>query len=482
MRRRKKVKRGIYPPKNNSSGGEEKIREGKRGSLIWWGWGISLYLLFLIPLFLQRGNMREFIGKGVILGLVLFLSLAYLYRYRRTFFQRTSYLALFALILIFLYYLSWGTLIFFSHPYFLPLPLLGMLITPLLGSGISFVAVILVSFLVSLLHNLSWTTFTYALIGGSVATVGISITHRRMEILRVGVVVGFFLSLYLFSLSLMKGWQGAWKFSLEGFFNGVLWAIVSFGILPVLENISRMVTDAKLLELSDVNHPLLQRLRKEAPGTFQSSLMVGVLAEAAAQAIGANPLLARVGAYYHDIGKLKNPRYYGENLAFFPRLKNIHEKINPNLSALILTSHVKEGVNLGKKYNLPQPVLDIISQHHGTTLTSFFYEKAKEEGKEEVREEDFRYPGPRPMSREAAIVMLADAVEAASRTIEDPTPSRIRNLVERIVNEKIQDGQLYQSPLSLREIDLIKDSFIQTLSSIFHTRVEYPERREKRKG
>ncbi|HEX67981.1 MAG TPA: HDIG domain-containing protein [bacterium] len=480
LRRKKKKTRKIG--KGDKKTLKQKEKERNRA---WWIIGVVLYIFLLFPLIYScKGSIKTLWGKGIVLGLVLFLSLAFLYRYRKDSFPQPSYLSLFTLIVVFIYYLAWGSLKFFHHYFFLPLPLLGMVLTPFFGSGVSFVAVILVSFLISLINGLSWASFTYALIGGSVATLGISFTHRRMEVLRVGFVVGIFSALYLSAFGLVEGYkEKLWLIPSWGFLNGILWSMVTFGILPLLENISGMVTDAKLLELSDINHPLLQRLRREAPGTFQSSLMVGILAEAAAQAIGANPLLARVGAYYHDIGKLKNPQFYGENLSFFPRFRNIHDRVNPNLSALILTSHVKEGIHIGKQYKLPQAVLDIIAQHHGTTLTSFFYEKAKEiKGKEEVREEDFRYPGPKPMSKEAAIVMLADAVEAASRTLENPTTSRIRNLVERIINEKIQDGQLYDAPLSLKEIDLIKESFIRTLSSIFHTRVEYPQKNQGEKS
>ncbi len=454
-----------------------------------WLVGVCFYLFYLILLFLEfspwigwaeRGE--KFVGAAILSGIMIFLLLGYLNRYKKDVISYGSHLGLFLLVNIFVTYLSWGIWRVSGSYYFLPIPLLGFLLTPFLGVGVSFLGVILVSFVISLLGLPSWDILVYGVVGGTVATLAVSYTHRRMEILKAGLVVGIFSYFTILMQGFLRGgeWRELMNLSFLGLSNGVIWSLFTFGMLPLLEHIFGLVTDARLLELSDINHPLLQKLRKEAPGTFQSSLMTAVLTEAAAEAVGANPLLARVAAYYHDVGKLKNPQYFTENQKL--KNNNIHNRINPSLSALVLLNHVKEGVNLAKKHHLPRVVIDIIRQHHGTTLASFFYDKAKKSaGEEKVREEDFRYPGPLPASKEAAILMLADAVEAASRTLEDPSPSRIRNLVERIINEKMEDHQLDKAPLSLKDIHAIKENFIKSLQGIFHTRVEYPSKEAEKK-
>jgi putative nucleotidyltransferase with HDIG domain len=234
-----------------------------------------------------------------------------------------------------------------------------------------------------------------------------------------------------------------------------------------------VTTDFALLELSNLNHPLLNRLSVEASGTYHHSILVGNLAEAAAQAVGANSLLARVGSYYHDVGKLDKAEYFVENQ---PKGQNPHKRLAPRMSALILASHVKRGVELAEEYRLPSTIHDIISQHHGRTLMSLFYQKAlAKNGEEAVQEEDYRYPGPRPRTREAAIVMLADAVEAASRSLKMPNHSRLKGLIEHLVDERFKAGELDRAPVTLRDLESIKEHFLTILAGTFHTRLEYPE-------
>jgi putative nucleotidyltransferase with HDIG domain len=261
-----------------------------------------------------------------------------------------------------------------------------------------------------------------------------------------------------------------------GILNAVLSPILVMGFLPIFESLFNLTTDITLLELSDMNHPLLRRLAIEAPGTYHHSIVVGNLSEKAAEAIKANSLLARVGAYYHDIGKMEIAEYFVENQS---GIRNKHEKLTPSMSALIIGSHVKKGVDLAHQFDLPDKVAYFIEEHHGTTLMSFFYAKAKETGGEsELHEDDFRYPGPRPNSRETAIVMLADSVEAASRTLEDPKPSRIRNMIKRIINDKFQAGELSHSELTMHDLGLIEDSFVNMLIGVFHARIDYPKTEE----
>ena len=263
-----------------------------------------------------------------------------------------------------------------------------------------------------------------------------------------------------------------------GALNGLLIPIVSYGFIAVVESTFDIATDFALLELSNLNHPLMKRFSIEASGTYHHSVLVGNMAEASAQAVGANSLLARVGALYHDIGKIEKPEYFVENQI---GNENPHRKLAPSMSALILGNHVKKGMELAEKFGIPTAVRDIMVQHHGRTVMSFFYQKAvSKQGQDAVNEEDFRYPGPLPQTKEAAIVMLADAVEASTRSIKDPSPGRIKGVIEDIVQERFQSGELNESPITLRDLEKIKESFLISLAGLFHTRLEYPEKEDGR--
>ncbi len=255
--------------------------------------------------------------------------------------------------------------------------------------------------------------------------------------------------------------------------NGILVVILVSALLPMFEYLFKITTDISLLELLDLNQPLMRELLVEAPGTYHHSIIVGNLAETAAEAVGVNPLLARVSAYYHDIGKIKMPDYFIENqIASISK----HDKLAPRMSSLILLSHVKEGVELAKKHYLPPVIIDIIQQHHGTSIQTFFYQKAKEQQDTltPLTEEDFRYPGPKPQSRVAALVLMADAVEAASRVLTDTSPARVSLLVDRIINHCFIDGQLDNCELTLKDIREIRTHFVYLLTSMYHKRIKYP--------
>jgi len=265
-----------------------------------------------------------------------------------------------------------------------------------------------------------------------------------------------------------------------GLTNGVLVGIIGFGTLRYSELLFDLVTPIKLLELSNPSRPLLRRLQVEAPGTYHHTIMVANLAEAAAEAIGADSLLVRVGTYYHDIGKIRRPIFFVENQS---GVENPHEKMAPSLSALTLAAHVRDGLDLAKEYRLPQAIADFIPQHHGTSLMTYFYHQALERGDQHqvleradaAAEETFRYEGPKPQTRETAIVMLADSAEGAVRAINRPTPDRIEQVVRRIIREKLDDGQLDESDLMFRDLDLIAQTFTRMLASMFHPRIEYPD-------
>jgi putative nucleotidyltransferase with HDIG domain len=258
------------------------------------------------------------------------------------------------------------------------------------------------------------------------------------------------------------------------FLNGLISSIIVLGVLPIFEYLFKTVTNISLLELADFNHPVLQRLILEAPGTYHHSLIVGNLSEAACSSVGAHALLARVGAYYHDIGKLSKPEYFSENQNIS---ESKHDALSPTISKMVIMNHVKEGEDLAKKYKLNSSLMDFILQHHGTSLVFYFYRKALEniEENQQIREEGFRYPGPRPKTKETAIVLLADSVEAASRALKDPTPAKIEEVVHKVINNKFIDGQLDECDLTLKDLEKISSVFIRILSGIYHSRTIYPE-------
>jgi hypothetical protein len=261
-----------------------------------------------------------------------------------------------------------------------------------------------------------------------------------------------------------------------GLISGVLSSLVAMMLTPLLETVFNCTTDVKLLELANLNHPLLKEMIVKAPGTYHHSLVVGSMVEAAAEEIGANPLLARVMSYYHDIGKTEHAGYFIENQK--PG-QNPHDHLSPHMSKTILIAHVKDGVELGLRYKLGKPIIDGIVQHHGTTLIAFFYNRALEAQDEDidsVHEDDFRYPGPKPQFREAALIMLADSIEAASRSLDEPTPVRLQNIVRNIIQRKFMDGQLDECNLTLKDLTTIEESFIHVLLGIYHQRIDYPKR------
>jgi len=260
------------------------------------------------------------------------------------------------------------------------------------------------------------------------------------------------------------------------FINGFICAGTVMIVLKVFEWLFGSLTNFSLIELSDFNHPLLKRMILEAPGTYHHSLVVSNLSEAAADAVGANALLTRVGAYYHDIGKMEKPEYFTENQLVGG---NKHDTIEPSISRLVILNHVKEGMELARKYKLNKQIVDFIPQHHGTSLMFFFYQKALEDAKDDgdVDEENYRYPGPKPQRKETAIVLLADSVEGATRAIDEPNPVKIEEVVRKVINNKFIDGQLDECSLTLKEIEIIAQTFTRVLSAMYHGRVKYPEKK-----
>ncbi len=264
--------------------------------------------------------------------------------------------------------------------------------------------------------------------------------------------------------------------------SGVVCAFLAAGFAPIVEHLGGYITDMRLIEMATFDHPLLKELSIQAPGTWNHSMVIGMMVEAAADAIGANPVLARVGSYFHDVGKLKKPLYYVENSG---PSENRHDKLSPSMSALIIRSHVKEGVELAEQHKLPRAIIDMIPQHHGTARIEYFYDKARKEAEENgedpelVDESLYRYPGPKPQSRESGILMLADGIEAASRTLSEPTFDRIQGLVQKYINKIFASGELNECDLTLRDLHVIAKSFTRVLSGIYHQRISYAEPAEK---
>ncbi|HET7560619.1 MAG TPA: HDIG domain-containing protein [Limnochordia bacterium] len=423
----------------------------------------------------ERGDYRVFVGAVLILLLLSGTIAAYLYYYEPDLLARSSSLALLGIILIAMTLLT-KVASFVPSPaaaYLIPTGLAGMLIAILLDSRLALLSVVFLSAVTAILFGPDARAAIVALAGGLAGLFSVSKVSQRSDLTRAGGVVGISVVLTMLGWGLLKqdGYLQHWF--LLGLVNGVVSAAGTIGFLPYLESAFGITSSIRLLELSNPNNPLLRKLLMEAPGSYHHSMIVGNLSEAAAEAVGADPLLTRVGSQYHDIGKTKRPYFFIENQFGG---ENPHDKLAPTLSTLIITSHVKDGVEMARQQGLPEVIVDFIRQHHGTQLVRYFYHQALEQAKSgTVDEQDFRYAGPKPQSKETAIVMLADGVEAAVRSLNRPAPGRIEGLVHKIIKDRLADGQLDESNLTLRDLNKIADAFVRVLTGIFHNRVQYPE-------
>jgi hypothetical protein len=332
--------------------------------------------------------------------------------------------------------------------------------------------------------------FIVLALGGMVVALYVGRVRSRSTLIEAGMAAGVLQSLTIIALALLQRGRvpllqmSPWESELlvdsaAALGNGVISGFLLSGVLPAVERLFGVSTDIRLLEWSDPTEPLLQRLLLDAPGTYHHSMLVGSLAGEVAEAVGANSLLARVGAYYHDIGKLDKPEYFVENLP--EDRKNPHNELSPTMSNLIITSHPKDGAEMAEQYGLPREVRNIILESHGTSVVKYFYQRAKEEQAdgEQPSEESFRYRLPKPRSREAAIVMLSDAAEGATRSLENPSPAKIESVVQEVVFDKLHDGQLDNSGLSLTGLKTVQENLVRGLTAIFHQRVAYPGQQEK---
>ncbi|NWF52666.1 MAG: HDIG domain-containing protein [Nitrospirae bacterium] len=449
---------------------------------------ILLLTAFISALAIQsRISIEQLFGGFLITSVLLFILYKDIMRYKPAYINNYNMLILLCFLLVFnlligrlfnylLYSLSKGTgFVSLEGAIFgMPLPAGAMLVTLLFD----FHTAITFSFTMSLLTGL-WlqdaSYIIYAFVGSLTAAFSVIRCKKRSALIWGGLYIVLVNITTLIIILLFEGDLFTTKTLSSMSFAMIagvsVSAIVSL-LLPLLEYTFKITTDISLLELLDLNQPIIRNLMITVPGTYHHSVIVGSLAESAAEAVGVNPLLARVSSYYHDIGKVKMPEYFIENQVV---TESKHDSLTPHMSSMIIVNHIKEGVEIAKENKIPQPIIDIIQQHHGTSLMSYFYQKAKEQKTDILpSESDYRYPGPKPQTRVAALIMMADAVEAASRVLTDPTPARISSLVDRIINHIFLDGQLDECELTLKDIHEIKRCFTYILTGIFHKRIDYP--------
>jgi len=491
--RRQKAVEAVKPVFFQVKKGEMIVREGQR-----LGQEQVLKLQMQAQGKFERGVIFTMLGIALMGGLLLLLAVRVAGKYVRQFPTKVKdllFLTVVITILLVLAKLSVGVadalhsgFSFISQEaifYMLPMAAGAMLVTIFFGPTIAIIFTFFLALLAALVLDRQIDLLFYYLIGSLVAVQGVVVCRDRSTPLRAGLTVGLTNAVVILFMTfayqrLLTTQTGVAL--IFGIVGGILAGVVTTGLGPLAEIGFGYTTDVKLLELASMDQPLLRQLMVQVPGTYHHSIVVGNLVEAAAKSIGANSLLARVAAYYHDIGKIKKPLYFVENQG---RGENKHERLAPSMSSLILISHVKDGVDFARNYRLGEAIQDIIQQHHGTSLITFFYQKAidlQEKLKNSkggdvppVSEQDYRYPGPKPQTKEAGLVLLADAVEAASRTLADPTAARIQGLVQKIVNRIFSDGQLDECELTLKDLHEIAKSFIQILMGISHQRIEYPE-------
>ncbi len=363
-------------------------------------------------------------------------------------------------------------------PYIMPVATGTMLLAILLDANTAVVLGLAMGLSTAVITGGNVLAVVINLVGATIAALAVSAIEERTDIMRAGLWVSLGNVVALVSYLQYQGGLGIsdpvlLKSALWAGGNGILSAVVAIGLLPFLESFFGILTPVKLLELANPNHPLLRELLEEAPGTYHHSMMVANLAESATESVGGDSLLARVGAYYHDVGKARRPYFFVENQFGG---ENPHDKLSPNLSALIIVSHVRDGAEMAREAGLPDSLLEFVAEHHGTLLIKYFHSRAERMSEdEEVPEDNYRYPGPRPQSKETAVVMLADAVEAAARSLSRPTPDRIKGVVRSIIHQRLEEGQLDKCDLTFKDLDRVAESFTRVLSGAFHHRLEYPE-------
>ena len=415
---------------------------------------------------------------GVFLATIMFLQFIYIKSNYVAVYKDTKKLALISLINIMS--LVFARALGFVSPLLMPFACAPMLISLLINYKISLVVSSLNMILISALNGFDIQVMMIGIVSSILASTLLKRMQQRNELLYTTVYIAIVSAIITVTTGMLISSDFMDVFIKSGisFIGSILSGVFAMGILPFLESTFNEVTVLKLLELSNPNSPLLKKLLMEAPGTYHHSILVANLAELAAEEVGANAVIARVGAYYHDVGKTERPYFFGENLM---GMENPHNKISPNLSASVIISHVKDGLELARKHNLPRVIQEIIAQHHGNTLVKYFYYTMKNnsDNLEDIKEDDYRYPGPIPSSKEAGIVMLADSTEAAVRSIKEPNKEKVDEMINNIINDKLATGQLNNCELTLKDLDKIRKCFMSSLNGMYHERVEYPKEKKK---
>jgi cyclic-di-AMP phosphodiesterase PgpH len=428
-----------------------------------------------------RSGWKVWLGIFLIVLLETAIFSRLLHRYNRAAgFPNNMKLALVSLLLAFTV-LSRLLIIHPLSPYIIPVAALGMTVAVILNARSALLLVAITSLNIGLMTDLDMRYALVSFIVGALSLYLVSRVTQRAGLLAAGFATMGIAAFTIFCVGLFteSAMGPALRSAAWGFANGALAGAVTVMVLLLLDTVFNLTTPLRLLELANPAQPLLKRLLQVAPGTYNHSIQMGNLAEAAAEAIGANPLLARVGAYYHDVGKTVRPEYFVENQIY---VENPHNRLNPNLSKLAITAHVRDGEHLARVYGLPQPVLEIIKSHHGTSVLQYFYHKAQQSEKDNVYEESYRYEEQKPHSKEASIVMLADSVEAAVRAMQNPTRRKIQGMIQEIVKQKIEDGQLDESELTQGDLHKIQESFDASLLGMVGHRIAYPERQQNGTG
>jgi cyclic-di-AMP phosphodiesterase PgpH len=453
-----------------------KIKKGSR--IISFGDIVTtdkLKLLEGLNLLEKKGKYDYLFSSGILATICFLVVLVaiFLKKYNKKIYDSRKELLLICIIAIIILVLARYLFPFYGG-LLIPIFVGTMLISILLNFEVAVVINCVLTVSISLLLRGDYKFLHMGLICGVISAFLVTKAHQRSKLSMNGALLGLINVVFIvfFNFIDKSDLNTILTDSLVVFLNGLISMVLTIGLLPFFESVFTIVTPLKLLEISNPNHPLLKKLLIEAPGTYHHSLMVGNLAEVATEDLGGNALLARAGAYFHDVGKLKRPDLFKENQF----TDNPHERMTPNLSTVVITSHTNDGVEIATKYKLPLVIKDIIKQHHGTTLVAYFYYKALNlNDGDEIKQDAYRYEGPKPQTKEAAIVMLADSVEAAVRSMTDKTEAKIEVLIRKIIKDKLDDGQLDKCQLTLADLDTIANSFMRVLSGYFHAREQYPE-------
>ncbi|MBI5472444.1 MAG: HDIG domain-containing protein [Ignavibacteriae bacterium] len=426
----------------------------------------------------------QYVGIILHVAIVVFLFGLYLSLFRPRIFSNDRRLAIVALLILMEGFFAHLTRVIpVSGPveYLIVVPAASMLLTIIFDSRVGFYGTVTIAYLVAGIRGNDYAIGLAALVAGALSVYTVRDVRNRTQIIRSFgfIFLGYVLTIFALGMERIAPWTVMAEEMTYALANSIISPVLTFGLLIFFERSAKVTTDLTLIELAHFKHPLLKLLSEKAPGTYHHSVSMASLAEAGAAAVGANEVLARVGALFHDIGKIEKPNYFVENQK---GTRNRHDKLSPRMSSLIIQNHVKQGMAIARDYNLPEEVIDFIPQHHGTTRIDYFYRKAlklaessDDETKiDEINEEDYRYPGPRPQTKETGILMLADSIEAAARTLEDPSPQKLEVLIDDLIKKRFEEGELDECPLTLKDLTKIKKAFLGVLVGVYHARVKYP--------